>query len=160
MKNLMIFRNLLFVSVLFFVFSCSKKSDEITPASLTGKWKQNGVTGKITVVDAGKTTTNDINEPADNSVIEFKSDGTAVFDGDVVKYTLSGSNLTLGDASTGSVTFIAKVSGTNLTLSFSKDEYFKLIALILDPNDPDVKALLDIKNKITVFEYNQNYVKQ
>jgi hypothetical protein len=159
MKNLMIFRNLFFVSLLFFVFSC-KKSDEVTPASLTGKWKQNGVTGKVTVVDNGKTVTNDINEPADNSIIEFKSDGTAVFDGDVVKYSLSGSNLTLGDASTGSVTFIAKISGTNLTLSFSKDEYFKLIALVYDPNDPDVKSFLDIKNKITVFEYNQNYVKQ
>jgi hypothetical protein len=159
MKNLMIFRNLLFVSVLFLVFSC-KKSDEVTPASLTGKWKHNGVTGKITLEDAGKKTTNDINEPADNSIIEFKSDGTAVFDGDVVKYTLSGSNLTLGDPATGSVTFIAKVSGTNLTLSYSKDEYFKLVALVLDPNDPDVKAFLDAKNKITLFEYNQNYVKQ
>jgi hypothetical protein len=159
MKNLMIFRNLLFVSVLFFVFSC-KKSDEVTPANLTGKWKQNGITGKVTVVNNGKTVTNDINEPADNSIIEFKSDGTAIFDGDVVKYTLSGSNLTLGDPATGSVTFIAKVSGTNLTLSFSKDEYFKLLALVSDPSDPDTKALLDIKDKITAFEYNTNYVKQ
>jgi hypothetical protein len=160
MKNVLINRNLLLIFALFLIVSCSKKSDEVTPALLTGKWKQNGVTGKITLVDNGKTVTNDINEPADNSIIEFKSDGTALYDGDIVKYTLSGSNLTLGDPATGSVTFIAKVSGTNLTLSFSKDEYFKLVALVLDPNDPDVKMFLDAKNKITAFEYNQNYIKQ
>ncbi len=76
-----------------------------------------------------------------------------------MKYKLSGTNLTLGEG-TQSVTFVAKVSGNNLTLSYTKDEFFKLLTLFSDPNDPDVKEFLSIKNKITVFEWNQNYVKQ
>ena len=159
MKNILINRNLLFIFAFFLILSCSKKSDEVTPSALTGKWKQSGITGKITIMDNGQTATENINEPADNSIIEFKSDGTAVYDGDMVKYKLSGTNLTLGEG-TQSVTFVAKVNGNNLTLSYTKDEFFKLIALFSDPNDPDVKEFLSIKNKITVFEYNQNYVKQ
>ena len=70
-----------------------------------------------------------------------------------------GLNLTLGEG-TQAVTFVAKVTGSNLTLSFTKDEFFKLLALLGDPNDPETKAFLDLKNKITLFEYNTNYVKQ
>lgn len=158
MKNVFITRNLLFIFALFLIVSCSK-SDEVSPTTLAGKWKQNGVTGKVTIVDNGKTETQNISEPADNSIVEFKSDGTAIFDGTQVKYSVSGSNLTIGEG-TQSVTFVAKVSGKNLTLSFTKDEFFKIFALISDPNDPDIKEFLDAKNKITVFEYNQNYVKQ
>jgi hypothetical protein len=158
MRNVQACKNLFYVFILILAFSC-KKSDEVTPASLTGKWKQNGITGKITVTDNGKTQTQDINEPADNSILEFKSDGTVLFEGDLVKYTLSGTNLTLGEG-TQSVTFIAKVSGNNLTLSYTKDEFFKLLTLFLDPNDPDVQNFLALKNKITLFEYNTNYIKQ
>ena len=159
MKNVFINRNLLFIFAFFLIVSCSKKSDEVTPALLTGKWKLSTVTGKIVVTDNGKSQTNDINEAGDGSIWEFNANGTAIIDGDQVKYTLSGTNLTLGEG-TQSVTFIAKVSGNNLTLSYTKDEFFKLLALVSDPSDPDTKAFLDIKSKITTFEYNQNYVKQ
>ena len=159
MKNVLITRNLFFIFAFFLIVVSCKKSDEVTPSVLIGKWKQNGVTGKITAVDNGQTLTENLNEPANNSIIEFKSDGTALYEGDLVKYSLSGTNLTLGEG-TQSITFIAKVSGNNLTLSFTKDEYFKLISLFLDPNDPDVKEFLALKNKITVFELNTNYVKQ
>ena len=159
MKNVLINKNLFFIFAFFLIVVSCKKSDEVTPSLLTGKWKQNGTTGKITVVDNGQTANENINEPANNSIIEFKSDGTALYEGDIVKYSLSGTNLTLGEG-TQSITFIAKVSGNNLTLSYTKDEYFKLIALFLDPNDPEVKEFLALKNKITVFELNINYVKQ
>ena len=159
MKNVLIFRNLLLIFVVFLIVSCSKKSDEVAPSSLTGKWKQNGITGKVIFTENGQSITENVNEPADNSIIEFKTDGTATFDGDMVKYTLQGSNLTLGEG-TQAVTFVAKVTGSNLTLSFTKDEFFKLLALLGDPNDPETKAFLDLKNKITLFEYNTNYVKQ
>lgn len=160
MKNVLTNKNLLFIFVLFLIVSCSKKSDEVTPALLTGKWKHNGITGKITYPDAnGKSTTTDISEAADNSIIEFKPDGTVLIDGDIGKYTLSGSNLTIGEG-TQSVTFTAKVSGSNLTLSFTKDQFFQFVTLIGDPNDPDVQTLLALKTKITAFEYNTNYVKQ
>ncbi len=158
MKNLMIFRNLLFISVLFFVFSC-KKSDEVTPALLTGKWKQNGITGKLTVTDNGKTSTQDLTEPADNSITEFTADGKVIIDGNTGKYTLSGTSLTIGEG-TQAVTFTAKVSGNNLTLSWNKDQYFKYIESFGDPSDPDVQTFLQAKNKITALDVNINYVKQ
>ena len=160
MKNVLITRNLLFIFAFFLIVVSCKKSDEVTPKLLSGKWKQNGITGKLTYPDAnGKSITNDINEPADNSIIEFRADGTVVIDGNTGKYTLSGTNLTIGEGSQ-SVTFIAKVNGANLTLSFTKDQFFQFITLIGDPNDPDVQTLLAFKSKITAFEYNQNYVKQ
>jgi hypothetical protein len=159
MKNVLINKNLFFIFAFFLIVVGCKKSDEVTPALLTGKWKQNGVTGKYTVTENGKAEAFTINEPADNSIIEFKPDGTALLDGSQVKYSLSGSNLAIGEG-TQSVTFIAKVNGSNLTLSFTKDEFFKFFSLLLDPNDPDFKEFLDAKNKISAFEFNQNYIKQ
>lgn len=96
MKNVLIFRNLLLIFVVFLIVSCSKKSDEVAPSSLTGKWKQNGITGKVIFTENGQSITENVNEPADNSIIEFKTDGTATFDGDMVKYTLQGSKFNVG----------------------------------------------------------------
>ena len=159
MKKALIIKNLLFLLVFTFIVSCSKKSDEVTPSSVAGKWKQNGITGKITVTQSGKTASQDINEAADNSIIEFKSDGTGTFDGDAVTYKTSGSVLTVS-AGGQSIDFTAKVSGNNLTLGFTKDQFFKYVDLIGDPSDPDVATLISLKPFITEFTYNANYVKQ
>jgi hypothetical protein len=162
MKNLMIFRNLLFIATLFFVFSCSKKSDEITPASLTGKWKQNGITGKITYTDGGKSITDDLTEAADNSTIEFNADGTTgVYLGVTLNYKVAGSILTYsGNNGTSFDLTITKSSATQLTLSFTKDQFYKFIDIAGDPKNADIITLQSLKTKITAFEYNTNYVKQ
>jgi hypothetical protein len=159
MKKTLIIKHLLFLLVLTFILSCSKKSDEVTPSSVAGKWKQNGVTGKITVVQNGKTVSQDINEAADNSIIEFKADGTGTLDGDAITYKTSGTVLTI-TAGGQSLDFTAKVSGNNLTLGFTKDQFFKYVDLVGDPSDPDVATLISLKPFITDFTYNINYVKQ
>jgi hypothetical protein len=164
MKNLMIFRNLLFISVLFFVFSCSKKSDEITPASLTGKWKQNGKVGKVTYTDNGKPVTDDLSEAADNSLLEFNADGATVnYLGLNLNYKVSGSIITF--SGNNGISFdetISKSSATQLTLSFTKDQFYKFLDIAYSNNktDPDYVESLKIKNTITVFQYDVNYVKQ
>jgi hypothetical protein len=158
MKNVLVYRNLLFIFTIFLAISC-KKSDEVTPALLTGKWKQNGVTGKLTVTDNGKSSTQDLTEPADNSITEFTVDGKVIIDGTTGKYTLSGTSLTIGEG-TQAVTFTAKVSGNNLTLSWNKDQYFKYIESFGDTSDPDVQAFLQLKSKITALDVSINFIKQ
>lgn len=159
MKNVLISRPLLFIFALFLILSCSKSND-ITPASLTGKWKQNGVTGKIVAMNNGKTASQDINSPADNTIIEFSADGNAVYEGTPVKYTITGSILKFSDSS-GSFEYTIAKKGTNdLTLSLTKDQFYKLLNLFYDPKDSYVIDLNSIKDFITTFEYNVNYVKQ
>lgn len=159
MRKTLIIKNLLFLLVLTFILSCSKKSDEVTPALVAGKWKQNGITGKITVGSGTQVQSLDLSEPADGSIIEFKADGTGTFDGAPITYTTSGSNLTV-NGSGQTAEFTAKVSGNNLALGFTKDQFLKAFALISDPNDPNTKLIVDAKDKITAFEFNINYVKQ
>ena len=159
MKKTLIIKNLLFLLVFTFIVSCSKKSDEVTPSSLTGKWKQNGITGKITLGSGAQVQTLDLNDAADGSIIEFKSDGTGTFEGSPITYKTSGSILTI-TAGSQNLEFTAKVSSNNLTLSFTKDQFFKALSIIADPNDPDIKILISAKDQITAFEYNVNYVKQ
>ena len=154
---MLIFRNLLFLLALTFIVSCSKKTDEVTPSLLTGKWKQNGVTGKVSYTEQGKTISNDINEAADNTIIEFKADGTGTLEGDAITYKTSGSILTVF-LGTQSIEFTSRVNGNNLVLGFTKDQFFKFIDLLGDPTDPDVIALK--KLSFTEFTYNINYVKQ
>ena len=156
MKKILIFRNLLFLLALTFIVSCSK-SDEVTPSLLTGKWKQNGVTGKVSFTEKGVTVSNDINEAADNTIIEFKADGTGNFEGDAITYKTSGSILTVTFGGQ-TVEFTSKVNGNNLTLGFTKDQFFKYIDLLGDPTDPDVINLK--KYTFTEFTYNVNYLKQ
>ena len=157
MNKILVFRNLLFLLAFTFVVSCSKKSDEVTPSLLTGKWKQNGVIGKITATANGKTASQDINEPADNSIVEFKADGTGTFEGDAMTYKTSGSilTITLGGQS---VEFTSKVSGSNLTLSFTKDQFLKILELTNGANDPTLVAFKALT--ITEFVWNINYLKQ
>ena len=157
MKKILIFRNLLFLLALTFVVSCSKKTDEVTPASLTGKWKQNGTTGKVSYTEKGVIVSKDINEVADNTIIEFKADGTGTFDGDAVTYKTSGSILTV-TFGRQSIEFTTKVNGNNLALGFTKDQFFKFIDILGDPTDPDVVAFK--KLSFTEFTYNINYLKQ
>jgi photosystem II stability/assembly factor-like uncharacterized protein len=156
MKNPLIIKNLILLLVLAFMASCSK-TNEVSPSTLTGKWKHNGVTGKIAITQNGQSASQDINEPADNSILEFKSDGTAVFDGSPVTYKTSGNILTITEGGQ-SIEFTAKVSGNNLTLSFTKEQFFKYIDLVGDPTDPDVIAFK--KYNFTEFTYNINYIKQ
>jgi hypothetical protein len=159
MKNTLIIKNLLFLLVLTFIVSCSKKTDEVTPALVTGKWKQNGVTGKLTIGSGAQAQSFDLSDVADGSIIEFKADGTGTFEGSPITYTTSGTNLTIiGGGQT--LEFTAKVSGSNLTLSFTKDQFLKALALISDPNDPDIKLLVSSKDQITAFQYDINYIKQ
>jgi hypothetical protein len=161
MKNVLINRPLLFIFALFLIVSCSKSND-ITPASLTGKWKQNGISGKIAITDNGKTTSQDISEQADGSIIEFSADGNAIYEGVALKYSLSGSILTFKE-STGSISFdytVVKKGTNDLTLSFTKDQFYKFLNLFGDPSDATVIGLNKSKDKITTFEYNVNYVKQ
>lgn len=159
MKKTLIIKNLLFLLVFTFIVSCSKKSDEVTPASIAGKWKQNGITGKLTVGSGTQAQTLDLSDTADGSIIEFKNDGTGTFYGVPITYTTSGSILTVKQTGQN-LEFTAKVSGNNLTLSFTKEQFLKAIVLIADPNDPDIKLLVSSKDQITAFEYNINYIKQ
>jgi hypothetical protein len=164
MKNVLVNRNLLFIFALFLIVSCSKKSDEVTPASLTGKWKQNGLVGKITYTDSGKAITDDLTEAADNSIIEFNADGlTANYLGINLNYKVSGSLLTFSGSN--GVSFdktISKSSATQLTLSFTKDQFYKFIDLVYSSNtsDPTYVELQKIKSTISAFQYDENYVKQ
>ncbi len=142
-----------------FILNCSKKSDEVTPASVAGKWKQNGVTGKLTVGSGAQAQSVDLSDVADDSIIEFKTDGTGTFEGSPITYTTSGTNLII-NVGRQTLEFTAKVSGNNLTLGFTKDQFLKVLELIADPNDPDIKLLVSSKDQITAFEYNINYIKQ
>jgi hypothetical protein len=159
MKKTLIIKHLLFLLVLTFIVSCSKKSDEVTPASLVGKWKDNGTVGKLSGTDNGKAVSYDISSPASNIIIEFKNDGTALVDGDAINYKLTGSILTL---SVGNLSYdytVSKVSATELVLSLTKEQYYKFADLVYDTTSSDYKSIQNIKSNAVV-EYKENYVKQ
>jgi hypothetical protein len=164
MKNVLINRNLLFIFAFFLIVSCTKKADEITPSFLTGKWKQNGIVGKVTYTDSGKSSTEDLSEAADNSLLEFNADGVTVnYLGANLNYKVSGSIITFSGAN--GLSFdetIAKSSATQLTLSFTKDQFFKLLDIVYanSKTDPNYVQFLKIKPTITVFQYDESYVKQ
>jgi hypothetical protein len=164
MKNLMIFRNLLFIATLFFVFSC-KKSDEVTPSTaIIGKWKNNGVVGKITGTNTGKSIGYDLTESADATILDFKADGsiaiTSPSGSGSLKYTLSNSilTMTLPNGQTLEYTLV-KVDTKELVLSFTKDQYYKYVDGFYDPASTDTKAIQSIKSNAVV-EYTENYLKQ
>ena len=164
MKKVFINRNLLFVFALFLIVSCTKKADEITPSFLSGKWKQNGIVGKITYTDNGKSVTDDLSEAADNSLLEFNADGTTVnYLGATLNYKVSGSIITF--SGTNGISFdetITKSSATQLTLSFTKDQFYKLLDIVYanKKTNPDYVESLRIKPTITAFQYDESYVKQ
>jgi hypothetical protein len=164
MKKSLIIKNLLFLLVLTFIVSCSKKTDEVSPATLTGEWKQNGIVGKISYTDNGKAVTEDLSEPADDSIIEFNANGTTVdYFGTTLNYKISGSIITFSGSN--GVSFdrtIAKNSATQLTLSYTKDQYYKLldIAYANKKTDPTYVSLKGILPTITVFQFDESFVKQ
>jgi hypothetical protein len=164
MKKIFIIKNLLVLLVLAFVVSCSKKSDEVSPATLTGKWKQNGLTGKISYTDNGKAVTEDLSEPADDSIIEFNADGTTVnYFGTTLNYKVSGSIITFsGNTGVSFDRTIAKNGTTQLTLSYTKDQFYKFldIAYTNSKTDPTYVSLKAIQSTITVFQYDESFVKQ
>ncbi|MDZ7896547.1 MAG: hypothetical protein U5N85_00755 [Arcicella sp.] len=159
MKNRLIIKNLVWILLLAFMVGCSK-SNEVSPSSLSGNWKQNGITGKLTIGSGAQAQSFDLSDSADGSIIEFKSDGTGTFEGTPMTYKTSGSILTITLNGGPILEFTAKVSGNNLTLSFTKDQFIKALSVLADPNDPDIKLVIDSKDQITGFEYNANYVKQ
>jgi hypothetical protein len=158
MNNKLIIKSLVLLLVLAFMMGCSK-SNEVSPSSLAGKWKQNGTTWKVTVNQNGKATTEDLSQAADNSILEIKADGTAILDGDAVTYKTSGSTITFTDG-TNSLVYNIKVNGNSLTLSFTKDQFYQFLKDFYDTNDPDVADWATLKPLITDFIFDVNYVKQ
>jgi hypothetical protein len=159
MKNVLITQNLFVVLALFLIVSCSKKSDEVTPANLVGKWKDNGTVGKLSGTDGGKAVSYDISVPASSLVVEFKNDGTALVDGNSINYKLSGSILTLSFGGLSYDYTVSKVSATELVLSLTKEQYYKYVDFSYDPTDNDYKLIQNIKANAVV-EYKESYIKQ
>jgi hypothetical protein len=163
MKNLQSLQKILFVLMLFFVINCSKKDEAITPSTstLAGKWKHNGSVGKLTFTSNGTTKVVDLNDTADGSIIEFKADGTALFEGEAVKYTVTGTAVSL-NYGTGKPTIdftVSKLTSTEMTTSYTKDQIIKYIERYYDTTDSDIRELLKNKATATLSEYTVNYTK-
>ena len=163
MKKLLIIKKLLFIATLFFVISCSKKDDAVTPSTstLAGKWKQNGSVGKLTYTSGGVTKGVELTDTPDGSVIEFKADGTALFEGEAVKYTVTGTAVSFNyGAGKPTIDFtVSKLTSTEMTTSYTKDQTFKYIERYYDTNDAGIRDLIKNKATATLTEYTVNYTK-
>ena len=159
MKNVLINRNLLFVFALFLIIGCSKKSDEVTPTNLVGKWKDNGTISKISGTDNGKAVSYDLNVPASSLIVEFKNDGTVLVGSDAINYKLTGSILTLSGNGLSYDFTVSKVSATELVLSLTKDQFYTYAPFLFDVSGNDYKLIQNIKANAVV-DYKENYVKQ
>jgi hypothetical protein len=163
MKNLFIIKSVVSIFALVLILSCSKKDEAITPSTstLAGKWKHNGSVGKLTFTSSGTTKVVDLNDTADGSIIEFKSDGTALFEGEAVKYTVTGTAVSL-NFGTGKPTIdftVSKLTSTEMTISYTKDQVIKYIERYYDTTDADIRELLKNKATATLSEYTVNYIK-
>jgi hypothetical protein len=163
MKNLFIIKSVGSVLALVLILSCSKKDEAITPSTstLAGKWKHNGSVGKLTFTSSGTTKVVDLNDTADGSTIEFKADGTALFEGEAVKYTVTGTAVSI-NYGTGKPTIdftVSKLTSTEMTTSYSKDQVIKYIERYYDTTDADIRELLKNKATATLSEYTVNYTK-
>jgi hypothetical protein len=163
MKNLFIIKSVGSVLALVLILSCSKKDEAITPSTstLAGKWKHNGSVGKLTFTSSGTTKVVDLNDTADGSIIEFKADGTALFEGEAVKYTVTGTAVSI-NYGTGKPTIdftVSKLTSTEMTTSYSKDQVIKYIERYYDTTDSDIRELLKNKATATLSEYTVNYTK-
>lgn len=143
--------------------SCNKKIEDITPSTstLTGRWKHKESIGKLTYTSGGKTTELPFGEINDGSVIEFMANGTALFEGESVKYTVLGAAISL-NYGTGKPTIdftVSKLTSSEMTISFNKDQNFKYIERYYDTNDPDTRELLKNKASAIPTEYTINYNK-
>ena len=163
MKNARSFQKICFVLMLFFIINCSKKDEPITPSTstLTGKWKHNGSVGKLTFTSTGSTKVVDLNDTPDGSIIEFKADGTALFEGESVKYTVMGTAVSL-NYGTGKPTIdftVSKLTSTEMTTSYTKDQTIKYIERYYDTTDASIRDLLKNKATATLSEYTVSYLK-
>ncbi len=163
MKKLLIIQKIIFVATLLFMMSCSKKDEAVTPSTstLSGKWKHKESIGKLTFTSGGSTKVVELSGTDDGSIIEFMTNGTALFEGESVKYTVTGTAVSL-NYGTGKPTIdftISKLTSSEMTTSYTKDQTFKYIERYYDTTDPDIREL--IKNKATAIltEYTINYTK-
>jgi archaellum component FlaF (FlaF/FlaG flagellin family) len=143
--------------------SCSKTNEDVTPSTttLTGKWKHKESVGKLTFTSSGKTKIVDLNDTNDGSVLEFKSDGNAIFEGEAVKYTLTGKAVVL-NYGTGKPTIeftVSKLTSAEMTTSYTLDQCFKYIERYYDTTDPDTRELIKNKATATLTEYTVTYSK-
>jgi hypothetical protein len=163
MKKLFSPQKLFFFLMLFFIINCSKKDEAITPSTstLAGKWKHNGSVGKLTFTSSGSTKVVDLNDTPDGSIIEFKADGTAIFEGEAVKYTITGTAVSI-NYGTGKPTIdftVSKLTSTEMTTSYTKDQVIKYIERYYDTTDASIRDLLKNKATATLSEYTVNYIK-
>ena len=163
MNNVRSFQKICFVLMLFFIVNCSKKDEAITPSTstLTGKWKHNNSVGKLTFTSGGSTKVVDLNDTPDGSIIEFKADGTALFEGEAVKYTVTGTAVSL-NYGTGKPTIdftVSKLTSTEMTTSYTKDQTIKYIERYYDTTDASIRDLLKNKATATLSEYTVSYLK-
>jgi hypothetical protein len=163
MKKILIIQRIIFVTTLFFFISCSKKDEAVTPSTstLAGKWKQNGSIGKLTYTSNGTPKGVELTEAPDGSVIEFKADGTALFEGEAVKYTVTGTAVSFNyGAGKPTIDFtVSKLTSTEMTTSYTKDQTFKYIERYYDTNDASIRDLIKNKATATLSEYTVNYIK-
>ena len=163
MKKLLIIQRLFFVATLLFVMSCSKKDEAVTPSTstLAGKWKHNGSVGKLTYTSSGSTKSVDLSDTPDGSIIEFKADGTALFEGEAVKYTVTGTAVSFNyGAGKPTIDFtVSKLTSTEMTTSYTKDQTFKYIERYYDTTDASIRDLIKNKATATLTEYTVNYIK-
>jgi hypothetical protein len=163
MKKLLIIQRFTFIAVLFFIISCSKKDEAVTPSNstLTGKWKHKESVGKLTFTSGGRTVELPFAEVNDGSIIEFMANGTALFEGESVKYTVTGTAVSL-NYGTGKPTIdftVSKLTSSEMTISFNKDQTFKYIERYYDTTEPEIRDLIKNKATATLTEYTINYTK-
>lgn len=163
MKILLISQRLLVILSLLFIVSCSKTDEVITPSAstLTGKWNHKATTGKLTYTSSGQTKNFDLTDAADGTTIEFKADGTAIYEGSPVKYTLTGTAMVL-NYGTGLPTIdftISKFSSSEMVLSFTKDQFIKYMERYYNTTDATVRDILKNKATATLPDYTMSYTK-
>ena len=163
MKNSLITKSVISIFTLVVIMSCNKKNEDVTSltSTLTGKWKHKESIGKLTYTSGGKTTELPFGETNDGSVIEFMANGTALFEGESVKYTVLGTAVSL-NYGTGKPTIdftVSKLTSSEMTISFNKDQTFKYIEKYYDTNDPETRELLNNKASAILTEYTINYNK-
>lgn len=164
---------LILITIIALFFGCNKENSAISPggsnSALVGKWKDGGTKGSITIDILGQKTTEPLDEPATNAIIEFKSDGT-VLDltalGDetkITKYKTSGSQLILTGTDNGKpieFTFNYNISGKILLLTMDKALFQKNIkALSATGSDSELADLNEFLTLITDIKFEGTYEK-
>ena len=153
-------KKIIFALIFLGILSCSKTEEpSISPTLLIGKWKDSGYVEKFTVTENGKNTIINNSIPGSSEIVEFKTDGTVNYYGNVLKYSISGSTLTFSSGSTTYDYTIAKADGKALVLTFTKDQFYKHLPFIYDLKDPEYIDYQNKKSKITAFEYSESFVK-